>query len=482
MYTDHFDLTAEPFNLTPDPAFLYLSPEHREALAAVQYGLVGGRGFITLIGEVGTGKTTLLYRMLGQRSPEIEAAYVSYTAQGFRDLLAAVLKDLKVEVAGTSKRELLDALNAHLLRRSDEGRSTALVIDEAQNLTDEAFEELRLLSNFETYSRKLVQIVLVGQPELQDRLRQPQLRQLRERVAVRAYINPLSRREMARCIAHRLAQAGGSAEALFEPRALRLIVRRAAGIPRRANILCHNAFLFAYGRNLRRVTAAVAREAIAEMDERRPGLLRRPAMRRVRRLGGIRPWAAMGAAAACAAVLAARFWPLAPPPPSVAAALPAEVAVPPAALVVPVPPLPPPVEPIAVVPNGHPAPPAPAAVAEEARPVPAAAPAAAADAPAAAPAPAAPAPPPLERKPLATAPAEAEGPTFSVVVPPGAALWRLARDLYGERIRENGGWERLLDRVLALNPQLKDANLILAGDSLRLPHLAAAGAPERSAP
>jgi general secretion pathway protein A len=449
MYVEHFNLVAEPFNLTPDPAFLYLSPEHREALAAVQYGLVGGRGFITLVGEVGTGKTTLLYSMLGQRSPEIEAAYVSYTKQRFEDLLAAVLKDLNVAVPGTSKRALLDALNAHLLERADGGLSTALVVDEAQNLSDATFEELRLLSNFETYNRKLLQIVLVGQPELQDRLRQPQLRQLRERVAVRAYINPLPHEEMARCIDHRLQQAGGSAEALFEPKALRLIVRRAAGIPRRANILCHNALLFAYGRNLSRVTVGVAREAIAEMDERRPGPLRRPAMRRTDRLGRLRPLVGFATAAGILVAAATHLWPeptgvhpvaAAPEPPAAAAPEPAAVEVePPVAFTPPAAP-----EPLAV----PKAPTAPAVLPDER----------AAVAPRA----------PLAIEPAPSAATDGEQ-VFSVRVPQGTTLSRLVREVYGPEVASPAAFAAVVADVLRLNPHVTNANVIIAGDALRLP-------------
>src|SRR5262245_52590745 len=275
MYADYFRLTAEPFGLTPDPAFLYLSPDHREALAAVQYGLLDGRGFITLVGEVGTGKTTLLYSLLSRLTSDVQAAYVGYTTQSFEEILGAVLKDLGVEPAGRSKQDLLAAFNAHLLHQADAGRTVALIIDEAQNLSDQTFEELRLLSNFETYTRKLLQVVLVGQPELQERLRRPQLRQVHERISVRAFINPLSRIEMERYIEHRLQRVGGTSERLFTPMARRLIVWRAAGIPRRANILCHNALLFAYGRGLPLVSPGIAREAIAEMDGRRPGLLPR---------------------------------------------------------------------------------------------------------------------------------------------------------------------------------------------------------------
>ena len=275
MYLEHFRLSAEPFGLTPDPAFLYLSPGHREALAAIQYGLLDRRGFITLVGEVGTGKTTLLYAMLSRLDRAVEAAYIAYGTQDFEDVLAAVLADLGVETPRRSKHALLTAFSAHLLRRADEGRTVALVIDEAQNLSDRTFEELRLISNFETYTQKLLQIVLVGEPELQRRLRQPQLRQLRERVSVRAFVNPLSTAEMYRYIEHRLHLVGGSSEKLFAPRALRLIVQLSAGNPRRANILCHNALLFAYGRTLPRATATIARTVVAEMDGRLPGLLPR---------------------------------------------------------------------------------------------------------------------------------------------------------------------------------------------------------------
>src|SRR2546425_29359 len=190
----------------------------------------------------------LPYAILSRLGRAVEAAYIAYGTQDFEDVLAAVLADLGVETPRRSKHALLTAFNAHLLRRADEGRTVALVIDEAQNLSDRTFEELRLISNFETYTQKLLQIVLVGEPELQRRLRQPQLRQLRERVSVRAFVNPLSTAEMYRYIEHRLHLVGGSSEKLFSPRALRLIVQLSAGNPRRANILCHNALLFTHRR------------------------------------------------------------------------------------------------------------------------------------------------------------------------------------------------------------------------------------------
>ena len=196
-----------------------------------------------------------------------------YAAHTFDDLLTAALKDLgEKPPAGASRLELLEMLQRMLVRRDAAGQRTALVIDEAQSLADSTFEELRLLSNFETYTHKLLQIVLVGQPELQTRLRQQNLRQLQQRVSVRAIINPLDAAEMQAYILHRLKQVGAD-ERLFEPAALRAIVRHARGIPRRANILCHNALLFAFGRSLPVVsTVGAAREAIAEMDERAPGM------------------------------------------------------------------------------------------------------------------------------------------------------------------------------------------------------------------
>ncbi len=327
MYLEHFRLSAAPFGLTPDPAFLYLSPGHREALAAIQYGLLDRRGFITLVGEVGTGKTTLLCTMLSRPDRAVEAAYIAYSTQDFEDVLAAALADLGVETPQRSKHVLLTALNAHLLRRADEGRIVALVIDEAQNLSDRTFEELRLISNFETYTHKLLQIVLVGQPELQRRLRQPQLRQLRERVSVRAFVNPLSTAEMYRYIEHRLQLVGGSSEKLFTPQALRLIVQQTAGIPRRANVLCHNALLFAYGRTLPRATATIAHEVVAEMDDRLPGPLPRRALSTLGRGSAWVRWAA-GAVGSALAVLAIERGALIDPyregdPPAPASAAPA---------------------------------------------------------------------------------------------------------------------------------------------------------------
>jgi general secretion pathway protein A len=461
MYYEHFRLSGEPFSLTPDPAFLFLSEKHREAMAAVQYGLENGRGFITLIGEVGTGKTTILYSVLSQLGPEVAAAYVPYAAHTFDDLLTAALKDLgEKPPAGASRLDLLEILQQMLVRRDEAGQRTALVIDEAQSLADSTFEELRLLSNFETYTRKLLQIVLVGQPELQTRLRQQNLRQLQQRVSVRAIINPLDAAEMQAYIQHRLKQVGGD-EQLFEPAALRAIVRHARGIPRRANILCHSALLFAFGRSQPVVTMSAAREAIAEMDERAPGWLGRGALQRVpagRSWSWLRPLGLVGAAAAVliaagALLLGAGGSGNADPSAAVASA---------------------------ATPAAAPAAPAAPAVAEPA-PAPVAAPAAPA-APVAPPsAQVAPSPavvqvadkaaPQPEVKPAPGNAAVAPSDVHTVNIPRGGSILGAARELYGT-LPADIDRHALLEQVRRLNPGLRDVNLVKAGAVVKFPSMA----------
>ena len=265
MYVHHFGLQAEPFSLTPDPAFLYRSPGHAEALAALEIGLRSRRGFMVMIGEVGTGKTTLLYSLLTRLGSEVRTAYISNTKLSFDDMLQEALTDFGIPCPGLDRLDRLMTLNTFLRRCAVEDTTAALVIDEAQNLDGEAFENLRLLSNFETFTSKLLQIVLVGQPELEIKLRHPSLRQVAERVAVHCHVNPLSRAESRKYVQHRLECAGGSF-ALFSPAALRLLLRRAHGIPRRINIICHNALLFAYGAEAERVARSHVRAAARERE------------------------------------------------------------------------------------------------------------------------------------------------------------------------------------------------------------------------
>lgn len=300
MYAEAFGLREEPFAPTPDPAYLVLTPDHREALAALEYGLRERRGFISLIGEVGTGKTTLLYALLRRLGGEVDAAFFAHTTLGFEDLLWALLRDLRVEPRSAAKRDLIAALDAHLHRQADAGRTTALVIDEAQNLSPETLEELRLLSNFETFRHKLLQIVLVGQPELEATLAQPRVRQLRDRIAVRATLRPLPRAVVGEYIAHRLAVGGLADARLFQPAAIDEIARLSGGVPRRINALCHRALLDAYARRERVVGRAAVRAAAGEL-----GLA--AAQRRDRAPVGRRRLSLALAAAAVTAMVATGF-------------------------------------------------------------------------------------------------------------------------------------------------------------------------------
>jgi general secretion pathway protein A len=263
MYARFFGLTAEPFSLSPDPSFFFLSDSHANALAALKIGICGRRGIMVMSGEVGTGKTTLLYSLLGDIGPRIRTAYVSNTKLGFDDMLRLALTDFGVQCPGRQRVDLLEALNGFLRRCAEENTIAALIVDEAQNLDDDTFEHVRLLSNFETFAAKLLQIILVGQPELEFKLQQPHLRQVAERVAVRCHLDPLSRTESDAYLDHRLRKAEARPD-LFSAGARRLIFRAAQGIPRRINILCDNALLFAYGRNVAEVSRAEARLAVRE--------------------------------------------------------------------------------------------------------------------------------------------------------------------------------------------------------------------------
>jgi general secretion pathway protein A len=255
---------AEAFSLTPDPSRLFLSRDHAEALAGLRIGLEARRGLIAVVGEVGMGKTTVAYSLLSTLGSDVRTAYIGNTRVPFDGLLRHALDDFGVDCPERDRGSLLTALSGFLLGCAGQGKMAVLVVDEAQSLDDETFENLRLLSNVETYQQKLLQIVLLGQPELDAKLRQPHLRQIAERVGVRVNINPLDEAESRRYIAHRLQLSGGSADLFSEP-ALRAIVRRAQGVPRRINILCHNALLLAYAAGARQVTGAMAKEAARDV-------------------------------------------------------------------------------------------------------------------------------------------------------------------------------------------------------------------------
>jgi len=249
MYLDHFNLSHKPFSLTPDPAFLYLSTTHREALGHLLYGLKNRTGFIAIIGEVGTGKTTLLRTLLAQLpDQDYRTAFIFNPRVSSLELLRTIMREFALEAGRGGRDEILNELNDYLLKQNAAGRTVVLVIDEAQNLGAAALEEVRLLSNLETETDKLLQIVLVGQPELAKTLEDRKLRQLRQRITLFYRLLPLTPRECLAYVRHRIEVAGGDPERLFRRAALHKACRACKGIPRKLNVMLDRALLTAYTR------------------------------------------------------------------------------------------------------------------------------------------------------------------------------------------------------------------------------------------
>lgn len=266
MYAQHFQFAELPFSIAPDPRYLYLSDQHREALGHLLYGILVGGGFVVLTGEVGTGKTTLCRCLVEQLPEDVDLALIFNPRLNPRELLAAICDELHVAYPekGTSLKTLIDRLNRHLLETHARGRRTIVLIDEAQNLRFDVLEQIRLLTNLETNRDKLLQIILVGQPELNDLLARQNLRQLAQRITARFHLPPLSRSETEAYIAHRLAVSGVRTP-LFSRAAMGTIHRCAGGIPRLVNLLCDRALLGAYARDKHKVDASVVRKAAREV-------------------------------------------------------------------------------------------------------------------------------------------------------------------------------------------------------------------------
>ncbi len=266
MYAHFYHLTESPFNLTPDPKFQYVNESTREALASILYGIKSRKGFITLIGEAGTGKTTLLKRVLDEIEGETVAVFVFNPGVSFDELLEYICTELGVSTDGRRRLTLLERLNRYLLKQLTEDRNVVVMIDEAQTMDDSVLEELRLLSNLETSKEKILQILLSGQPELDDKLKRPGLRQLRQRVGVRATLKPMRANEIGAYVATRLRSAGASRADLFTQGALASVWRAAQGIPRVINVICDNAMMIAFAEGRDRITAAVMRAAIRDLN------------------------------------------------------------------------------------------------------------------------------------------------------------------------------------------------------------------------
>jgi len=277
MYAAYYGLRQEPFSIAPDPRLLFMSEQHREALAHLLYGVQGGGGFVLLTGEIGTGKTTVCRSFLDQVPPHVNLAYIFNPKLTVLELLETVCHEFGLPLPqpqppqrATSVKDYLDPLNAFLLQAHAAGRNNVLVIDEAQNLAADVLEQLRLLTNLETSERKLLQIILIGQPELRDMLARPELEQLAQRVIARYHLGPLSAAESAQYVRHRLEMCGLQRPLPFDRGALRRVHAASGGVPRRINLLCDRALLGAYASGQGAVTRSVVARAAAEVFPPRP--------------------------------------------------------------------------------------------------------------------------------------------------------------------------------------------------------------------
>jgi len=266
MFLNFHKLREQPFGVTPDPRYLYFSPGHREALASLFYGIETGRGFLSLVAEPGMGKTTLLFQLLQRWKGYVHSAFLFQTQCDSRELIRYLLDDLGLKSDGEDIVRMHSELNDFLYRETKAGRRVVVFIDEAQNLSDTVLETVRLLSDFEAPDKKLLQIILAGQPGLAQRLSRPGLAQLRQRVAIQARLDPLPAAEVARYVHHRLQVAGYEGTALFTPGALELIAEYSSGIPRLINNLCFNALSLGCAAQHRQIDAAVVKESAGDLS------------------------------------------------------------------------------------------------------------------------------------------------------------------------------------------------------------------------
>lgn len=269
MYKKFFSLKERPFKLVPDPEYYYLSNSHEEAMAHLTYAISQGDGFVEIIGEVGTGKTMMCRVFLDNLDDKTEAAYIFNPKLGPKQLLKAINDEFGIPSAADDTKELIDALNVYLMEKKAEGKKVILLIDEAQDLAKNVLEQLRLLSNLETSKFKLLQIILVGQPELGEILDSHELRQLGQRITLSCNLFPLTSKEIREYIDHRIHIASSKSSIHFTRAACRLIYKYSAGIPRLINILCDRALLVAFSRNQKRITGHITRIAIRELAGRR---------------------------------------------------------------------------------------------------------------------------------------------------------------------------------------------------------------------
>lgn len=265
MYNEYYGLVRAPFEMTPDPSFLHLGEAHREGLATLVYAVSSGKGFVMLTGEVGTGKTTLLHALLGQLDSTTNSAFIFNPKLDPMGFFRVLFDELGVGPPCDSKAEYLLALNHYLIEKLAANERVLLIVDEAQNLSAEMLEEIRLLSNLETPTSKLIQIMLVGQPELQALVDQPELRQLRQRIALRHHLRPFEESEIAEYIDGRLSKAGYTGNGIFNKKAIRELYRLTEGTPRMINNLCDGALLLGYARQQTTLGAAEVLEVAHDL-------------------------------------------------------------------------------------------------------------------------------------------------------------------------------------------------------------------------
>ncbi len=267
MYETYFALTQKPFSITSNPSFLFLSKRHREALAHLTYGIRERVGFIEITGEVGTGKTTICRALLNQLDDKTKTAFIFNSNLSESLLMQTIVEDFGIKTTQRGKGALFSVLNRFLIDQLALDNNVVLIIDEAQNLSTKLLEQVRMLSNLESENEKLLQIVLVGQPELRDKLNLPNLRQLRQRIAVRYHIEALNQDEVGQYIRHRLALAGANGSApLFGREAVAAIYQYSKGIPRLINMVCNKALLAGFVQEERDISEAIIKRSILELE------------------------------------------------------------------------------------------------------------------------------------------------------------------------------------------------------------------------
>jgi general secretion pathway protein A len=314
MYLKFYGLAEKPFELTPNPKFLFQTPGHREALAQLIYGVQEKKGFIMMTGEVGTGKTTLLRTLVNRLNGRADCAFIMNSTLPFDELLEYAMADFGVSDVGGSRSQRLISLNRFLISQHREERTTVLLIDEAQNLGTDTLEQIRMLSNFESSSGKLLQIILAGQPELHTKLQLPQLRQLKQRIGLRCRLQPLAEDEVEQYIINQFRVAGGHARHPFTPAAIRRIAHYSDGIPRVVNMVCDHCLLIGYANQTRQIDGDAVKQAIQYLEDGASATdwkqLRAPlglAIMQYRRRAGV--WAAGGLTVAAALTVAVMSFP-----------------------------------------------------------------------------------------------------------------------------------------------------------------------------